>query len=151
VSNRAFAAQSKAYTVGWGSNPLSAVSLTPTGIQYSFTTVDFLSNKPVAKAQAESGAPADTESSTEANAQSDDKGKLLLTVDKAEDQQLQVTIKAKGYRDEVVMINADDKTDHLVKLVPACKEVFVSKRSGNYDLYTIDVDGKNEKLVLAGT
>jgi hypothetical protein len=29
--------------------------------------------------------------------------------------------------------------------------VFISKRSGKYDVYKIDIDGKNEKLVLKGT
>ncbi len=159
VSKRAFATKSRGYTVGWGSNPLTGVSLTPVGTQYNFTIVDFLANKPIAKAQAESGnagdpmagaALADSEASNQANAQSDDKGKILLTVDKPTDQ-LTVTLKAKGYRDETLTINADDKNNHIVKLVPGRKEVFVSKRSGKYDLYTMDIDGKNEKLLLAGT
>jgi hypothetical protein len=142
ISKRAFATQNRSYVVGWGSNPLDSVSLTPVGTQYAFTVDDFLSNKPIAKAQAESG---------DANAQSDDKGKILLTVDRADADKLSVTIKAKGYRAETLTINSDDANDHVVKLVAARKEVFVSKRSGKYDIYTIDLDGKNEKRLLAGT
>ncbi len=141
VSKRAFASKNRTYVVGWGSNPLDAVSLTPVGTQYVITVNDFLSNQPIAKAQAESG---------EANAQSDEKGKILLTVDKPGDQ-FSVTIKTAGYRDETITISADDKKNHSIKLVPARKEVFVSKRSGKYDIYTVDLDGKNEKLILAGT
>ncbi len=142
VSKSAFASVSRKYTVGWGSNPIGNISLTPVGTQYAFSVTDFLSGKPIAKAQASSG---------EANAQSDDKGKILLTIDKPGDTTLQITINTAGYRDEILSINPDDKTNHNVKLVLARKEVFVSKRSGKYDVYSIDLDGKNERVILAGT
>ncbi len=160
ISKRAFAPKSRSYIVGWGSNPLDGVSLKPVGTQYIINVRDFLSDKPVAKAQAESaidytpmaGASSpDIESSNQANAQSDDKGKIVLTTEQTGDQPFTVTIMAKGYRDETLTINPDDKRDHFVKLVPGRKEVFVTKRSGKYDIYTVDVDGKNEKLLLAGT
>ncbi|MCA9324360.1 DUF5050 domain-containing protein, partial [Candidatus Saccharibacteria bacterium] len=38
-----------------------------------------------------------------------------------------------------------------VKMVAAKKHAFVSNRNGNYDLYAIDADGKNEKILLAAT
>lgn len=159
INKLAFASQSHNLVVGWGSNPLGSYNLHPVGTQFAFTVRDFLSDKPIAKAQAESAnagnplagaALADNESSIQANAQSDDKGKILLTVDKPGDQ-LAVTIKAQGYRDETITIKTADKNDRVVKLVPARKELFISKRSGKYDLYTIDLDGKNEKLILPGT
>lgn len=141
INKRAFAAVARDVVVGWGSNPIGTITLTPVGTQYAFNVSDFLSGKPITGAEASSG---------DASARSDDKGKILLTVDKP-GERLEVTIKAKGYRDENITIGADDKSDHKIKLVPARREVFVSKRSGKFDVYSIDIDGKNEKLLLAGT
>lgn len=142
ISRRAFASVSKKVTVGWGSNPLGSTSLTPTGSQYTFEVTDFLSGKPINKAEA---------SANEADAVADDKGQLVLTVDATENNDLSVVIKAEGYREVTIPLSLDDKSVHKAVLVPAQKHAFVSKRSGKYDLYTIDVDGTNEKVVLAGS
>ncbi len=143
IQKRAFAPISKPVTIGWGSNPLQSYELTPTGTQYEFTTVDYLSGKPVVKVEA---------STQDADAVSNDQGVIKLTLDKpADDAELKVTFKRDGYRDETRNLDASDKTNHTVKLVPAQKNLFVSKRSGKYDVYGIYVDGKDEKVVLAGT
>jgi len=142
ITRRAFETVTKKVTVGWGSNPYGNFSLEPTGSQYDFVLTDFLSGKGVAKAEVSAG---------ENNAVADDEGTAVLTVDPNEASPLEVTIKAEGYRDEVVSLNLDDKSAHSAKLVPSHKHSFVSKRSGKFDLYSIDVDGKNEKLILPGS
>lgn len=142
IEKTAFAPVHKTIVIGWGSNPLGSFNLTPTGSQYSFTLTDFLSGKPVAKVEASSG---------EANALSDDKGNLKLTIDKPEEQQFTVTLKADGYREEKISLKPDDQTNHSIKLVPASKQIYVSKRTGKYDIYSVYIDGKEDKLVLAGT
>jgi hypothetical protein len=142
ISRRAFATATRNVTVGWGSNPLGNTKITPTGSQYTFHVNGFLSSKGVAKAEATAG---------DADAIADDNGQLVLTVEPGEGSSLTVTIKAENYRDLMVPINLDDKNAHTVTLVPSQKHAFVSKRSGKYDLYSIDVDGANEKLLLAGT
>ena len=144
ISRRAFASVTKQVTVGWGSNPMGSFSLTPTGSQYNFVVTDFLSGKPIQKAEANAN-------DADAAAVADDKGQIVLTVDSAASNDLTVTIKAEGYRDATLALNLDDKTSHKVTMVPAQKYAFVSKRSGKYDLYTMDVDGTNEKVVLAGS
>jgi hypothetical protein len=142
IKRRAFAPISKKIVVGWGSNPYGSFSLNPTGSQYDFVITDFMSGKGVNKAEA---------SANDVDATGDDKGNLVLTVDPNENSPLQVTVKADGYRDEAVSLNLDDKGTHKVSLVPSHKHAFISKRSGKYDLFAIDVDGKNESLLLAGT
>lgn len=142
VKRRAFAPVQKTITVGWGSNPLGNFNLVATGSRYLFVISDFLSNKPVAKAEA---------SANEADAIANDQGELVLTADQNQANDLSVTIKADGYRDVTVPVNLDDKTTHKISMVPSQKHVFVSKRSGKYDLYSVDVDGTNEAVVLAGT
>lgn len=142
IQKRAFAEQTKTITVGWGSNPLGGLELTPIGTQYSYVLTDWLSGKPVAKAQATSG---------EFDAVSDEEGKLVLTVDAGKDSPSTAKIKADHYRAETVTLDPGHKEAKSVLLVSDRKQPFVSKRSGKYDLYTIDVDGKNEALILKGT
>jgi len=141
IDKRAFAAVTKDVVVGWGSNPLGDFQLKPVGTQYALTITDFLSGKGIGKAEAVSG---------EASAVSDDMGKIKLTMDEPPDQ-IEVTIKAKDYRDESRTISADIKTETSVSMVSDRKEVFVSKRSGKFDVFKVDIDGKNEQLVLAGS
>lgn len=142
VEKRAFASVQRAETIGWGSNPLSDVSLKPTGNQYSFTVTDGLSGKPIASAEASYG---------DSNANADDKGVITLTLDKLSDLKIKVLIKAAGYRDETVDLSLSNKQNMSVQMYSTHKISFVSKRSGTYDIYTIDADGKNERLVLKGT
>lgn len=141
IERRAFAEVNKKITIGWGSNPLGDFQLEPTGIQYTFQVNDFLSDKPIGKAEATSG---------DASAFSDDTGKLVLTLDTKSDEDVDITISKDGYRNEDMTVGDNVQTID-VKMVPSKKHVFVSKRSGKFDVYKIDADGKNEELVLAGT
>ncbi len=142
VEKRAFAPQTKTIVVGWGSNPLGNLSLKAVGAQYTFLVKDWLSGQPIEKAEASSG---------DASALSDKDGKIVLTVDTSDTATLDVTIKAAAYRGESISFGAANKTEQSVSMVSNRKDVFVSKRSGKYDVYKVDVDGKNEDLVLKGT
>ncbi len=142
VEKRAFAASKKPVTIGWGSNPLGKVQVTPVGAQYTFYATDWLSGKPVEKAEASSG---------DFDAAADKEGKIVLTIDASDAEDMDVTISAADYRSETVKLDLSNKAQVATRLVAKRKEVFVSKRSGKYDLYKIDVDGKNEELVLAGS
>lgn len=142
VEKRAFASIKRKVTVGWGSNPLGEFKLQPVGVQYTFILSDFLSGKPVAKAEATSG---------EASAVADEQGKIVLTVDKDAPEDAAVTVVAEQYREEKLKLPSDNKVEHAIKLAAARPHFFVSKRSGQYDVYKIDADGKNEKVVLKGT
>lgn len=142
VDKRAFAPVNKTVILGLGSNPLGDIRLTPTGSQYSFKVTDFLSGKAVAKAEAASG---------DASAISDDNGLIKLTLDKLTDGPISVAISGKNYRTENLEIDPDKKEPNDVKMVSARKHLFVSKRSGKYDIYSIYSDGKDEQSVLAGS
>lgn len=143
VKKRAFAESTQDVTIKIGTNKLPNIRLKPTGVQYSFVVTDYLAAKPIAKTEAISG---------DASAVSDDKGNIKLTVDNVKDvDELEVTFKKEGYRDEKLHINTDDKSAQKVVLVPSRKHIFVSKRSGKYDVYSIYIDGKDEKLLLPGT
>jgi hypothetical protein len=142
VQKAAFAPVKQKVTVGWGSNPLGNFSLKAVGAQYSFVVTDWLTGKPIEKAEASAG---------DADAVSDKNGKILLTVDTTDEQDVKVTVKADTYRDEIRTVPITTKDPQAIAMVPGRKQAFVSKRSGKYDVYKIDVDGKNEALVLRGT
>jgi hypothetical protein len=143
IERRAYAKTEKQLTIGWGSNPLGDSSIKPTGIQYSFKIEDFLSKKPINKAEAYSG---------DASAFSDKEGKVTLTLDTNGDQPVTIKIRADGYREEKIKDDGNgDESTKTVAMVASQKQVFITKRSGKYDVYKIDADGKNEELVLSGT
>jgi hypothetical protein len=141
IEKRAFAPITQNITIGWGSNPQHDTQLKPVGAQYAFAVTDYLSGKGVKKVEAIQGG---------ASAVSDDKGKIRLTLDRPADE-FEVTIKGDGYREETIKLNANTKDEYPLQLVPARKQVFVSKRSGKLDVYKIDIDGKNEEKILPGT
>jgi hypothetical protein len=142
VQKRAFAEINQKITVGWGSNPLGERKLTPVGVQYSFIAVDFLSGKPIESAEATSG---------EASAVADDQGKIVLTVDKDAPEDDNIVIVGDQYRQEILTPPANSDRVQTVRLVPARPLFFVSNRSGRFDVYRIDADGKNEKIIFPGT
>lgn len=143
IQKRAFAELNKPVTIGWGSNPLGNIEIQPVGAQYTFYLTDWLTGKPVGVGEAVSG---------EFSALADNEGKILLTVEpNNDDDQLEVQVTSGNYRVEKIKFDLDDKTKRGVELVPGRKHPFFTRRDGKYDLYKVDVDGKNEQLVLAGT
>jgi hypothetical protein len=142
IERRAFADITQAVTIGWGSNPLGNFNLVSEGNQYVFTVTDAFSGNPVGSAEAALG---------ESTAAANDQGEIILTLDNESEDTVSVTIKAPGYRDEIINAKVDTKEKMTVSLVPDRKVGFISKRSGTFDLYTIDADGKNESLILKGT
>ena len=145
IEKRAFSTIEKNIVVGWGSNPLGDFEAQAVGEQYTFLVMDYLSGKPIEAAEA---------SSSDGNALADKEGKIVLTLDTAQQEdseQVDVTIVAPGYRQEVVRVTVSNKEVQSVKMVQSRKHTFISKRSGTFDIYTIDIDGENEKKIVQGT
>lgn len=142
IQRIAFAHHQEDITVGWGSNPLGTFALKAVGRQYTIQLTDYLSGKPVLAAEATTG---------EISALSDKTGKATLTMDSNNLHDVDVTITASGYRTETLTLHVDSPAKPALSLVPSRKAVFVSKQSGKFDLYAMDIDGKNRTLLLAGT
>jgi hypothetical protein len=142
VKRLAFAGYEQKVTIGWGSNPFGTVKLRATGIQYTILITDYVSGRPVVGAEV---------LSDKANALSDKAGKAILTVDEVEVTKLSIAISSPGFRGETIHLDATSSVSNTVVLVPDSKDVFVSKQSGRYDVFAVDLDGKNRKLLLAGT
>ncbi len=138
IDKRGYALLDKNITLGWGSNPIGEQSITATGSQYTFLLVDWLSGQPVKNAEATSG---------EDVAQSDEEGRIILTVGELSSETT-ADISAEGYRRETFNLDELNQGETIIKMVVAKKHTFVSNRSGEYDLYKIDVDGTNEEVLL---
>lgn len=142
IEKRAFAPLARKVILGFGSNPLGEFSVTPVGSQYAFQIADYLSVKPIEKAEAISG---------EYSAYSDDKGRLLLTVDDSDLETFELVIRKDEYREEKLTVEVGNTTEQSVALAPAKDHLFITRRSGRFDVYKIGADGNNEELVLKGT
>ncbi|HSX07879.1 MAG TPA: hypothetical protein VLG11_03205 [Candidatus Saccharimonadales bacterium] len=142
VQRIAFATTTQPVTVGWGSNPLGNVTLKAVGTQYIIKVTDYLSGKPLANVEATSNG---------IEALSDNTGKVTLTVDNQDAVPVPVAIILNGYRTEQLTLPAANSLTASVQLVTDRKVVFISKQSGHYDLYKVDVDGKNKQVLLAAT
>ena len=140
VDRRGYAPYEKDLVLGWGSNPLGDQPLIAIGTQFTFVLTDWLSGTPIVDAEAKSG---------EDVALVDSEGRIVLTVGEL-GPEAQATIYAEGYREEIIQLSEVDEELPL-NMVPAKKHVFVSNRTGQYDLYRIDADGKNEEVLLAST
>lgn len=142
VTKPAFADVSKEVTIGWGSNPQDELGLVATGTRYTFKVTDFLSGKPIGSAEAVSG---------EASAKANESGEIVLVVSEDKKETIKAEISAEGYRTEEISLRIGDESVKELVLVPGRKHAFVSNRSGSFDLYKVDVDGKNEEKILDGT
>jgi len=142
VERVAFAPVNKKVTIGWGSNPLPSITLKAVGAQYIFQLKDYLSSKPVDSAEV---------TSEDASAFADKNGKVVLTLDNPASDTIEATIKAQDYRTEKLSFSASTKTVFDLQMVPGQPVVYVSKQSGKYDVYKVDIDGKNKQMLLAGT
>jgi hypothetical protein len=138
----AFAPLKKAVTISMGTNKLGTLDLIVAGTQYHLHVVGYATGKAIASSQANSG---------EASAVADSKGDIVLAAINPESDTLDVHVTASGYRSETVKVPVGSKNVVTVQLVLSHHEVYVSKQSGTYDVYRSDIDGKNKKVILAGT
>ena len=142
ISKPGFATHTKNVRLGMRVTDLGDIRLRPVGQQLRFIVTDYLSGKPVSNVDFVSG---------EATTKSDDKGHALLTLASTDNTTAPVTISSQGYRTEKHTVQAGDKGPQKLRLVPSAKLAYISKKSGRYDVYKVDVDGKNEAVLLPGT
>lgn len=139
---RSFKTLTQDTVIGWGSNQFTeAFQLEATGTHFTFTVTSWINDQPIPKAEVTDG---------ESVAVADDKGVATLVVQPT-DADLEVTIRAEGYRSEKIVIGSTDTEGKKQQLVPDRPDVFVSNRSGKYDLYRRDLDGQNEAILFAAT
>ena len=141
VHKAGFADVKEDITFSFRAVDLGEVDMKATGLQLGFKLTDYLSGKPIEGVTLESG-----ESSTKSG--KDGKAVITLASDSTADT---ITIHKNGYRSEQVPAKGEENSVQTVKLVLAAKEIYVAKENGIYNLKKIDLDGKNDAVLLAGT
>ncbi|HMT18450.1 MAG TPA: DUF5050 domain-containing protein [Candidatus Saccharibacteria bacterium] len=141
IEKKGFAPYEKSITLGWGSNPLDNQRILATGARFTFTLKDWLSQSIIKEGEASSG---------EDVGQADDEGTIELVVGEVDDD-ADVMITREGYRSELRKLGSLNADNEDILMVPDKKHAFVSNRNGQYDLYAIDADGQQEKLLLEAT
>lgn len=142
VNKIAYAEHLEPVTVGLGSNQAGPVGMVATGTQYTFSVRDWLSDMPIADAEAVYG---------DSSALSDEEGNIKLNVDAIQDSTLEVTVTADSYAEQTVEINTTTRKTTGVSMIADTRNYFVSSRNGQYDLYGVNADGSDEELILPGT
>jgi hypothetical protein len=145
IEKQAFATERRQVTLEWGSNKQGTISLRAVGAQYTFDIKEFLGGAPVQGAEVTNG-----EGSATANAE----GVAIIVLDStavSEQESLEFKVTMAGFRSEQISISTSAHEKQAVVLVPSKKHVFVSRRTGKMDLYAVDIDGKNEKLLVPAT
>lgn len=142
IKKAGFEEVSQNITLGWGSNPLGEFKLKSVGNQFEVKVVDFLSKKPLAKVEAING---------DSSAISNDNGEITITLPNTDSDEVDIKLSKEGLREETISLKLGQQDPQVVEMASARKHAFISKRSGTYDVYKVDIDGKNEEKVLAGT
>jgi len=142
VEKIAYSTHTDNISIKSGTNTLEPVSLVPVGVQFTFNLSNWLSGTAL-----ESVEVSTSENSVLSNAD----GVAVLTVPPQTTEEIEVQITADGYRTESKTIAYDATVEQDFELVIDSPNFFISKRTGDYDLYKIDLDGTNEELVLEGT
>lgn len=126
-------------TIGLGSNIIEPVQLESIGSSFEFSIVDWLSGQAV-----EGSEVTYDENSAYANSE----GLAVLKVPKLSQENIDVTISAPGYLDQVISISTINHEQSQVDMVIDRRHYFVSKRSGEYEVYSANADGSDQKLLV---
>ena len=142
VEKKYYATAKTDYVVPIFSSARTTVKLTATGRVASITITNEISGKPISGATVKIG---------DTTATSGDNGVASIALATASaDQTGQVTLN--GYNTANVTVNTKDMAPQVaVKLVPQGNVYFISNRTGAYDVMSSQLDGTNQKVVLAGT
>lgn len=142
ISKISYAKIEQKTTIGLGSNPYDTFKIDPVGVKYSFKILDWLSKRPLSEALI---------SVDDSSAVSDKDGLAILSYEPGDNPTIKGTISVKGFKDEAFEFSSKNQDVFEKELIAKNKHYFISNRSGIYDIYSIQEDGKNEELILKGT
>lgn len=132
----------KTVTVDVRVSDLGEVSLRPSGEPYTYVLKDYVSGAAIAGVTLKSG---DLSEVTNKD------GKTTISLQQNSEDPLTLAVSAKGYRTETITPPVTPNGPIEVRLVPDKKHVYVVNQNNRYDVYVVDIDGKDPKLLLEGT
>lgn len=142
VRKSAYAEIVQTVDIGFGSNLIESGALTPIGTSFDFEITDWLTKQPIEGATVQFGG-----SSVFSAAD----GKAVLTIPPTDDIQFGATVYADGYADQTVVVNTATEEPTAVGMMIDERNYYISRASGNYDVFSSKLDGSDPQLVVAGT
>ncbi len=126
-------------TVGLGLTKMNA-TVEAIGVKVVINAKNWLTNKPIPGAKLTSG---------EATATADKKGLATLIIPPS-DEKTDIKIEAPGYHARNIELDPGVFSKE-VTLVASAKNYFISKRDGNFDIFSSNLDGTNQKKIIEAT
>ncbi len=119
------------------------VGMTATGRQAKIIITNTISKKPVAKITIKVG---------DVTVETDSAGTAIIVLPPGVPEQ-KATLSGSGYNETSVTLKVSDTTvaENKYSISPAGKIYFLSKRTGKIDVMKSNLDGSDQKVVLAGT
>lgn len=118
------------------------VGLTPTGTPVRFKVTNSLTGLPLEGAKVSFGS---------ADALSDKDGGVSLSIPPQRTDTIEVSVSRETMQTIVTTVRLNARETTAVSLTPGGKVYFLSKRTGKIDVMKSNLDGSEQKVVLAGT
>ncbi|GAC1387429.1 MAG: hypothetical protein NVSMB37_4770 [Candidatus Saccharimonadales bacterium] len=141
VKRQAYAPVDRTVQFSLWSEKIVAISLVPTGTTHTLSVIDSLSGQPL---------PASIDS-TYGSGVGDASGIIRYTLNIDQKQPFTATVSARGYKSKTVTVDPSKIDGGKVALVVSRRQAYVNKQTAAVDIYAVDVDGQNAKLLLKGT
>ncbi|MGD8373243.1 MAG: hypothetical protein PVI21_00065 [Candidatus Woesebacteria bacterium] len=118
-------------------------SLTSVGIATAFKAVDWLSGQPITSGEYQVG---------DLKVKPDDTGLVEFKAPPSDNSKVSLTSIFEGeYIDKTFEVDSGAEKVAVVEFVPAGRQYFTSKKDGALGIYSSNIDGSDQKLVISGT
>lgn len=141
VEKTGYGRQKITVTAGLGTTRPPSITLKVIGIKFDVTVKDWLSKSAI------SGA---TVTSSEIKSTSDKNGLASVVVPPTDEKKVSLKIDAPGYLTKTIEVEPSVAASE-VSLVSSAKNYFVSKRDGQFDIFSSNLDGSNQQKIIQAT
>ena len=142
IKHPGFAELNKEIVLHFGTNNLEKIKMDTAGTRFTLLIKDKFSDQPVANAQINYG---------ESSVSTDDKGKAQLVIEPTEAKDISVGVKADKYTKSAHKISTETSDQQTIQLLPDRQHYFISQRDGRFGVYSMNLEGGNEKLIVKPT
>ena len=131
ITHPGFAQFDKEVVLGFGTNNLEKIKLDTEGTRFILVVKDKFTNKPIANVEIKHD---------DSSVVSDKDGKAQLVIEPTDDKKVSIKVEAANYSNESFNVDTEATEEH-----------FISQRDGKFGVYSMSLDGKNEKLLVKPT
>ena len=142
ITHPGFVQLDKEVVLGFGTNNLEKIKLDTEGTRFILVVKDKFTNKPIANVEIKHD---------DSSVVSDKDGKAQLVIEPTDDKKVSIKVEAANYSNESFNVDTEATEEQTIKLLPDRKHYFISQRDGKFGVYSMSLDGKNEKLLVKPT